>query len=53
MIRYTRHARDQMALRRISEAEVEDVLKNYHTHTVTEKATTSTLDILAAAALKW
>ena len=32
MARYTRHARSQMALRRISEAEVEEVLRRYHTH---------------------
>lgn len=32
MARYTRHARNQMALRRISEAEVEEVLQHYHTH---------------------
>lgn len=29
--RYTRHARDQMALRGISEAEVEAVLADFHT----------------------
>ena len=28
---YTRHARDQMRLRRISEAEVEEVLSRHHT----------------------
>ena len=32
MIRYTTHARDQMALRSISEAEVEDVIRQHHTH---------------------
>ena len=32
MIRYTRHAREQMALRRISEGEIEDVLQGFHTH---------------------
>ncbi len=32
MVRYTRHARDQMTLRHISEAEVEEVLQRHHTH---------------------
>lgn len=32
MIRYTTHARDQMDLRRISETEVEQVIRHYHTH---------------------
>ncbi len=32
MVRYTHHAREQMALRRMSEAEVEDVIRQHHTH---------------------
>ena len=32
VVRYTRHARDQMALRRISETEVEEVIRRHHTH---------------------
>lgn len=28
---YTKHAREQMAARRITEAEVEEVLRSYHT----------------------
>ena len=31
MVRYTRHAREQMALRRISETEVEEVIRQHHT----------------------
>jgi len=31
VIRYTRHAREQMAIRRITEAKVEEVLGSYHT----------------------
>jgi len=37
MIEYTRHARDRMRQRRISEKEVEYCLENYHTH-YTDKA---------------
>ena len=32
MVRYTRHAREQMAFRRISETEVEEVIRQHHTH---------------------
>ena len=31
-IKYTRHAREQMALRKILESEVRSVLESYHTH---------------------
>ena len=32
MVHYTRHAREQMAFRRISETEVEEVIRQHHTH---------------------
>ncbi len=37
MLRYSRHAREQMALRHISETEVGHVLSHYHTHYLDRK----------------
>lgn len=37
VIRFTRHSRDQMALRGISEAEVREVIENYHTRYIDRK----------------